>query len=520
VERTGRLWRGSKIDGFRREDSSLRRLSRALLLGLAVLLWALLGQAFASGLKLHVVEHRLRNGMRFFLMERRVSPTVACLIRFQVGSRLEAPGRTGISHLLEHMMFKGTRQVGTLDYEAEARLLKKLDELEARRRKLEASDGQALQALEKEIEEIRAKHARYVVKNELWHLYQRHGGVSLNAGTSRDGTTYVVELPANKIELWAFLESDRMADPVFREFYRERDVVLEERRLRIDSDPEGLLWERFMAAAYIAHPYRFPIIGWADDVRRFSRSEVEAYFSRFYSPANAFGVIVGDIDIDEVKKLLDGTFGAIPAREPPEVRLPSEPPQKGERRIVVRFEAEPRLIMGYHIPAVGHPDTYPLKVLAALLSRGRTSRFYKELIDRKRIAVEAEAEAGIWKDPGLFLIGAAPRAPHTIEELEEAIEAEIERLKSEGPTRWEIEKTRNQIDAAAVEHLRTNIGIAYQIVRAVAAVGDWRYIERERELLKAVRAEDVQRVARKYLTRENRTVALLLPPEKEGGDSQ
>ncbi|MFQ5894042.1 MAG: M16 family metallopeptidase, partial [Nitrospinota bacterium] len=454
----------------------LRHTAKSLLVGAALVVAAV--PAVASEVHLEVGEHTLANGMRFYLVERPTSPTVAFLIRFQVGSRLEAAGSTGISHLLEHMMFKGTRQVGTTDYEAEARLLERLDALHARLQELRQAsepDEEALERTEAAIKEIEAEQASFVVENELWHLYQRHGGISFNAGTGMDGTHYVVQLPSNKLEVWAFLESDRMANPVLRGLYREIDVVLEERRLRTETNPDGLLWERFKAAAYIAHPYGLPIIGWPDDLRRFTRHAVEAYFRRFYAPANAIGVIVGDIDPSSVIPLLERTFGAIPEQPPPAVGVPAEPPQRGERRIIVRYKAEPQLVMGYHIPAITHPDTYPLKVLAAILGHGRTSRFYERLIDGERIAVDVDPGAGIWKDPGLFLISATPRAPHTVSEVEAAITEELRRLQDEPPTAWELEKTRNQIDAAAIHRLRSNLGIAFQVAHAVAQAGDWRY---------------------------------------------
>lgn len=470
--------------------------------------------------RLHVVEHQLSNGMRFYMVERHTSPTVSTLIRFQVGSRLEAPGTTGISHLLEHMMFKGTEQIGTVDYEAEAPVLERIDRLKEKIRTLKsegAEKAEALKEAEAALKELESTEGRYVVKNELWHLYQRHGGVGINAGTGYDGTQYTVELPSNKLKLWAFLESDRMANPVLREFYRERDVVLEERRLRVDSSPDGLLWERFMAAAFTTHPYGLPVIGRAEDVAHFSRPEVEDYFRRFYAPANAIGVVVGDIDPEKVKALLDETFGKVPAVPPPEPKVPAEPPQGVERRLEVRYQAEPELLIGYHIPAVTEPDTYALKVLSSILSSGRTSRFFERLIDGERIAAQASADAAVWHDPGLFLLSGAPRAPHTVAELEEKFYEELERLKSEPPTEWELEKTRNQIDASAIHHLRSNMGIAYQVAYAVAQTGDWRYIETERERLKAVKAEDVLRVLDTYLTSANRTVAVLIPPEDKNG---
>lgn len=470
--------------------------------------------------RLEVVEHRLANGMRFYLVERHTSPTVATLIRFQVGSRLEAPGTTGISHLLEHMMFKGTEQIGTVDYDAEAPVLERIDRLRKKIRALKSQGDDkagALKEAQAALKELESSEDRYVVKNELWHLYQRHGGVGINAGTGYDGTQYTVQLPSNKLKLWAFLESDRMADPVLREFYRERDVVLEERRLRVESNPDGLLWERFMAAAFTTHPYGLPVIGRAEDVAGFTRPEVEDYFRRFYAPANAIGVVVGDIDPQEVKALLDETFGKVPAEPPPEPEVPAEPPQRRERRVEVRYQAQPEILIGYHIPAITEPDTYALKVLASILSSGRTSRFYERLIDGERVAVQASADAAVWKDPGLFLLSGAPRAPHTVGELEAKLYEELDRLRKEPPTEWELEKTRNQIDASAIHHLRSNMGIAYQVAYAVAQTGDWRYIETERERLKAVTAEDLLRVLDTYLKPENRTVALLLPPEDKDG---
>ena len=355
----------------------------------------------------------------------------------------------------------------------------------------------------------------YIINDEMWQTYQRLGGVGLNASTGADSTQYFVQLPSNQLEVWAFLESDRMANPVFREFYPERDVVHEERRMRTDNSPPGLLWETFQASAFLAHPYRNPVIGWPSDIENLTREEVLQYFKTFYAPNNCIVAIVGDIDPQPTMAILEKYFGPIPAQPLPRRYISQEPPQRGERRVTLVMDAQPQMHMGYHIPQVGHPDSYALDVLGQLLggvSRGsRTGRLYKSLVLEKKVALEVDAGADISLYPNLFIISITPAQDKTTLEVEKAVREEIEKLETESPTQEEMTRIRNSVDASLLRALRRNFGVARVIASAEHLAGTWQFIFTERDRLKAVTAEDVQRVAREYLTGQNQTVAELRP---------
>jgi predicted Zn-dependent peptidase len=321
-----------------------------------------------------------------------------------------------------------------------------------------------------------------------------------------------VNLPSNRLELWAILESDRMKNPVFREFYTEREVVKEERRQRYEANPDGALSEALIAMAFVVHPYRNPVIGWPSDLDRLSRPDALRHFKAYYAPNNAVLVLVGDLDPEQTVRIMEEQFGSIPPQPLPEAHITQEPPQRGERRVSVRFDAQPRLMIAYHVPAMGHPDHYALQVAAAIMGRGRASRFYRSLIDGKRLASSIDVSVSPLRDPGLLTISVAPRAPHTPDELENEIGAEIERMKGTAVTDRELERIRNQLEADLVRSLRSNASLAAELGHAQAMAGDWRHLLESRKRLKAVTADDVLRVVNSYLTAENRTVATMLPP--------
>ena len=487
--------------------------------GVALLLFSIARGVGAQDVSLDVREHTLKNGMKVLILPRRNSFIFSAYLRFRIGSAQEQSGKTGLSHMLEHMMFKGTRLIGGVDTKAEEPMLEKLDGLQQELSVLKDSERSPLlqkdpgrrTALEKEIRETLAALKRFVIPNEFWEVYRRHGAVSLNASTSRDGTQYHVSLPSSRLELWAFLESDRMKNPVLRDFYTERDVVREERRQRDEANPEGVLSQALVTLAFAAHPYRNPVIGWPSDIDSLTRPDALRYFTTFYVPNNAVAALVGDLDPERTGRLIEEYFGSIPSQPLPEPHITQEPQQRGERRVSVRFDAQPRLMIGYHIPAMGHPDTYALQVAASIMGSGRTSRFYRGLIDGKRLASSIDASASSLRDPALFTISADPRAPHSLEELEKEIYAEIERLKESSVTDRELQRVRNHLDADLIRSFRSNASLAAQLAGAQAVAGDWRYLLESRKRLKAVTAEDVQRAVKAYLTPENRTVATLLP---------
>jgi predicted Zn-dependent peptidase len=382
-------------------------------------------------------------------------------------------------------------------------------------------DPAHIKELEEEIAEVAAKQKAYIIKNELWQAYQRLGGVGLNASTGNDSTQYIVQLPSNQLEVWAKLESDRIANPVFREFYSERDVVHEERRLRTDTQPRSLFREAFQSTAYLAHPYRQPVIGWPTDIDSTDRDEVLEYFRTFYAPNNCIAVLVGDVDPKKAITLVEKYFGPLEPRPQPRRRITQEPKQIGERRLSMTVDAAPSLTIGWHVPAMGHPDRPALTVASRVLTGsggmrryrgggGGTGRFQRELVEKQGVALNAMAYSRAGKYPGLFGVSATPAFGKSLDDLEAAVLAEIERLASEPPSDEELARVRNAVDASAVRRLTSNAGIGFAVARAEGIAGDWRWIEKERELLKAVTAEDVQRVVREYLTADNRTVGHLI----------
>jgi len=492
-----------------------------------VWLGALPGLLAAQDVALNVIERTLQNGMRVLLVERHDAPTVALYLRFKVGAVDDPQGKTGIAHVLEHMMFKGTETYGTTNYEAETPLLEKIGriyaeldrELRKRNSPFEKADEAKIQRLLEEMAAVQQEQKKYIVTDELWQTYQRLGGVGLNATTGWDSTQYFVQLPSNQLEVWAYLESDRLANPVLREFYSERDVVHEERRMRTDTRPENLLWESFQATAFLAHSYRNPIIGWPSDLDRMTREEVLQYFKTYYAPNNAIAAIVGDIDPHRTFALMEKYFGPIPAQPIPPRNIAEEPPGRGERRVVVEADAQPRLYIGYLTPAIGHEDGFALDVLAQVWSgvgRGsRTGRLYKSLVLEKKLALDVDAGSSSSLYPNLFVISATPAQGKAVEEVEKAIYEEMAKIETAPPTEEELTRVRNGVDASLIRSLRSNNGIARMLTSVEHLAGTWRYILTEREKLKAVTAEDVQQVAKKYFTVQNRTVGELR--QKSGG---
>ncbi|MFQ5688328.1 MAG: M16 family metallopeptidase, partial [Candidatus Scalindua sp.] len=324
---------------------------------------------------------------------------------------------------------------------------------------------------------------------------------------------YYCNLPANKLELWAFMESDRMKNLVLREFYSERNVVMEERRLRTENSPFGLLIEQLNAATFTAHPYGWPVIGWMSDIANMKKAEVAKYFKQFYSSNNAVIIVVGDMNPDQVIKLIEKYFGDIQRQPPPPEVTTVEPEQRGERRVYVEYDANPVLSIAYHKPAVGHPDQYVFDVISAILSNGRTSRLYKSLIEEKRIAVMAHAYGGPSKYADSFIFFCSPRYPHTAEEVEGAIYEELEKLKTTPVTTHELQKIKNQLEANFIRSLESESGLASEIA-SYEAISGWRYINTLVEKTLAVTPEDIMRVANKYFKKTNRTVAILVNKNK------
>jgi predicted Zn-dependent peptidase len=473
-----------------------------------------------------VKEFTLPNGLVLLVIERHDSPTVAAYRFHRVGSIHEWPGMTGAAHLLEHMKFKGTEKIGTWNYEAEKPIMEKidrlLDEIDKERAKgltaYQAMDQKKIDSLWEQVRKLQNEQRKYIRKNEVWSLFDSHGGKGMNASTGFDRTDYYINLPSNKLELWAFIESDRLKNPVFREFYSERDVVHEERRMGINN-PSGALFESFIATMFKTYPYGHPIVGFDSDIESMRRHEVLSFLRKYYSPNNTILVLAGDVKAQDAYNLVRKYFGDMPWQPEPKPQFQVEPPQRGERRVEVEFDAQPMIRIGFHGPKPGHPDQYALDVLMSILSDGRTSRFYENIV-RNNIAFQCSGSLWSMAYTNLMVIGATPKQGVSTSELEEAIYKEIDRLKTEPVTEWELEKVKNQTDRRFISILRNNMDLAEHLAYAQGWTGSWRNID-EREKIRAVTAEDVMRVADKYLIRSNRTVATLVPPYQPGsGDPE
>jgi len=470
--------------------------------------------ALGAGLEEKVREHTLKNGMKLLLVERHTSPTVAAWIRFKVGSVNERSDERGVAHMLEHMLFKGTRTLGTKDYAREKPLLDAIEEtarkLMAEKLKGREADAKVIEELSRRLARLEVEAGKYVVKNEISEIYDRNGGYNFNAFTGKDSTAYMISLPANKLELWAAIESDRFRNAVLREFYTERKVVMEERRRSYETDPDGKLWESFIAASYMAHPYGQPIIGWMSDIENLFRTEAESFLHRFYAPVNAVVAIVGDIDPVKTIALVEKYFGSLPPGLPVPPVATVEPSQPGERRIEITEEAEPRLMIGYHKPTLPERDDYIFDVITMLLADGKTSRLYKKLVVEKQLAGDISAFYGpASRYPNLFIVAAVPRGPHTVREVEEAVYEELETLKREPVSPRELQQVLNKLEADEILAMSSNSGLAARLTDFETIAGTWRYLTEHRARVAKVTPADVMEAARTYLVPDNRTVAYI-----------
>ncbi len=464
---------------------------------------------------LPVVEHTLDNGMRLLILPRASAPTVSFVVQYEVGGVNEVLGSTGIAHLLEHLLFKGSTTIGTRNYPAERALFAEMDAIQDTILMLHSRvDGHKtvrIGELNGRIRTLEDSARTHVVANEFDLLLSTAGARSLNATTDSESTRYFVELPSNRVELWFIMESDRMRNAVFREFYSERDVVAEERRMRIDTQPFALTYQAHMATAFRMHPYGVPVVGYMSDVQSLTRHQVVDYYRRFYGPNNAVVAIVGDVDPDQVIGWAEEYFGGIPAGEAPRPVLAREPEQRGERRTEIEFDAEPLVRMGWHVVDNLHDDMPALVMLTSLLTGGRTSRLYQRLVVRERLATSVTSSMG----PGsrfaqLFSISAFPRAPHSTLDIEVAVYEELDRLTVQPPEDLDLQRVRNQVEAGNFRRLTSNLGLALEMAGSASLYGDWRSSFRFSRRLQAVTPEDVSRVVRTHFTRKNRSVATLV----------
>lgn len=471
----------------------------------------------AGRLEGKVKTHVLKNGMTFLLLERKVSPTLGFYMRFKVGSVDEHAGIGGTAHLLEHMLFKGTHTLGTKDWEAEKVVLAKIDSAgeELDRLKLTGGDAAKIKQLEEDLKKLQDEAKPFVVKDEIDEIYSINGGVGFNATTDQDLTSYMISLPKNRFELWSRIESDRMLHPVLREYYSERDVIEEERRMRVDADPEGTLFEQFQATAFQAHNYHNPTIGWMSEIERLSKQKVEEFRRVYYAPNNVVCAIVGDFDTPVVIELLERYFGPIPSQDLPRPPTVIEPDQLGERRIIVKQDSNPLYLVGFHKPCLPDRADYVFDVINTLLSSGRSSRLYKRLVKEERIAAATDTFSSFpgTRYPNSFGAMAVPMGADKIDACEKSILAELDRLKTELVPAQEFEKVVNKLEAGFLRSLDSNSGLAENLSYFQAVAGDWRYIDQHSEVIRTIKPEEIQEAAKKYFTDKNRTVAIMLKEE-------
>jgi predicted Zn-dependent peptidase len=481
------------------------------------------GQDLMASFEKRVTVKVLDNGLTVVVCERHEAPVFSFFTHVDVGSDREYPGITGLAHMFEHMAFKGTDKIGTKDWPAERVALAKVETTYAaydrERRREFGRDEQKVAEFKKAWEDAMAQAQTYVVPHAFDEIVEENGGVGLNAFTSNEETAYLYSFPVNRVELWAYLESERFLHPVMREFYKERDVVYEERRMRTD-DPNERLFEQFLGTAFIAHPYGRPVLGWPSDLKTFSATDAENFFEKYYVAPNIVVAIVGDVKTAEVLPIVQQYFGRLPKRPKPEPLATAEPPQDSERQVTVQDPAQPLYVEGYHKPSARDTKEEPVfDALQDLLSNGRTSRLYRSLVRDKKIA----ASAGGFNDfpgakyPDLFVFFAFPTPGHTPRELRDAIRPEIERLKTEDISDDELAMIKTRSKADLLRTLGDNAGLAAQFATAQGVFGDWREFFHEVQRMDQLQKADIRRVANQTFVDSNRVLGMIESTQMAGG---
>jgi predicted Zn-dependent peptidase len=475
-----------------------------------------LGQDLASFEKRTTVK-KLANGLTVIICQRPEAPVFSFFTNVDVGSVQDPMDKTGLAHMFEHMAFKGTDTIGTRDYAGEKVALAKVEEAYAayiaERDQAVGRDDQKLKQLEQAWMAATAAADKFSTpyNNEFGKIVESEGGEGMNAATNLDETVYFYSLPINRLELWAFLESERFQHPVMRQFYKERNVVIEERRMRVDSDPFGRLLEQFTEEAFAAHPYHRPTIGWISDLNSFSATDAQAFFDKYYVPSNMVVAVVGDLKASEAMPIVEKYFSRIPARPKPDTATTTEPKQNSERTVVLHEQSQPIYLEGYHRPDYRSPDDQVYDAIADLMSNGRTSRLYRALVRDRQIASDAEGFTGYPgnKYPQLFAFYATPLPGHKPQEVGDAIHAEIERLRKEDISDEELRMIKTRAKANLIRSLGSNEGLASELALYQSRYDDWRDLFHSVDRIEKVTKADIRRVANQTFTPDNRTVGII-----------
>lgn len=468
---------------------------------------------FAQNIEIPATFHTLDNELKVILVPDSNVAEVSCRLYYFVGGMNEGPGTTGLSHMYEHMMFKGTKTLGTTNYEKEIPYLARIDSLDAlmQQARLGGENDSVLQLFRAEIFEQLEKQRKYIKKDEIWELYRTHGGTGLNAWTSNEMTAYIVTLPKNKVELFYWIESDRMKNPVLREFHSELEVVIEERKMRYDNNPTNLYWERLNSLFFVAHPYRQPVIGWESDIRAYSPQKLMRYINQYYTPENALLVLVGNIDPQKAIDDIERYFGAIPPSQYPQVPVVTrEPNPIGDTRFTVRSDAEPRIDMLFHTPGYPHSDLLALDIVEGMLS-GRSGRLYKRLVEQEGLATNAGAFNSKRLHNGYFMVWAQLKKDSDPELVEKIMIEEIEAATEGEPTPNEMLRITNEIRYSFTQGLKSLEGLSDRLAR-FQRLGSWEDLLDYPEKIAQVGAHNVPLIASLHLIPEAATIGRLLPP--------
>jgi predicted Zn-dependent peptidase len=474
--------------------------------------WVAKAQDLASFEKRTTVKV-LPNGLTLIVCERPEAPVFSFYTLVDAGSADDPQGASGIAHMFEHMAFKGSQEIGTTNYPAEKVALAKLEAAyaayDAEYRKRVGQDPAKLAQLLKAFQDAQTEAQRYVIPNQFSAIAEENGAVGINASTAEDSTQYFWSMPSNRLELWAYLESQRIGYPVEREFYKERNVVQEERRMRVDSDPVGRMVEQFLATAYVAHPYRRPGVGWESEISQVSATEATKFHEKYYVPSNIVIAVVGDVKTSETMPILEKYFSPIPAGPKPEPMTTVEPPQVAEKFVTIREATQPFYIEGYHRPDYRDPDDSVYDAITDIFSNCRTARLYRSLVRDQAIAAEAQGFSGFPGDkyPGLFAFYAVPLPGRTPDEMRASIHKELDRLKNSDVTDEELARFKERARADLLRGLGNNEGLAHQLAEYQTKYGDWRQLFRQLSQIDAVSKADIRRVANKIFTESNRTSA-------------
>lgn len=493
-------------------------MKRITLLSLFCLLIAFNANISAQSLELfekNLTEHTLENGLKIIVVNRDVAPVASFMTFVNAGGVNEPVGQGGVAHIFEHMAFKGSTRLGTNNWEAEKPLLDEIDATYSRwLREVRGSnpDESKADSLLNRFKALEEEAKSYVISNEFSQIIESEGGVGLNAGTGYDFTVYFYSLPQNKAELWFSLEAERFKDPVMREFYVEKDVIFEERRMRTDSNPVGRLTEEFLSVAYSALQYRDPLVGWPSDIESVTIADAVSFFEQYYVPSNMFIVIVGDVNPDLMIEYAETYFGDIPGGKDAPGMYVEEPRQRGERRFVIEDQSQPILMMGYKTVPSSHPDALILDLLSGILYEGRTSRMVKKIVEEDKLALAVQGLSGYPSDKftSMMLTFAVPNQGISLQDLEAAVQVELDKVMNNPVTMEELESIVTRRRASVLRQLGNNDGIGFLLAQTYGNTGDWRSVFTDLERMQQVTPDDIMRVANQYFDKSQRTVGMIV----------